>query len=77
MVVAVGLMDGRSISLHVDSASTSREVCDAIIQKVHLKDTYGFSLYAAINEKVCIILMPSKSSFTYHVVACIVARVIC
>lgn len=52
MLVAVGLMDSRSISLHVDSASTSREVCDAVIQKINLKDTYGFSLYVAINEKM-------------------------
>ncbi|XP_073732354.1 unconventional myosin-VIIb [Misgurnus anguillicaudatus] len=52
MKVVVGLMDSRSISLHVDSASTSREVCDAVIQKISLKDTYGFSLYAAMNEKM-------------------------
>ncbi|XP_051990099.1 unconventional myosin-VIIa-like [Xyrauchen texanus] len=52
MTVAVGLMDGRSISLHVDSASTSAEVCNDIIQKINLQDTYGFSLYAAMNDKM-------------------------
>uniref|UniRef100_A0A672STX8 Unconventional myosin-VIIa-like n=1 Tax=Sinocyclocheilus grahami TaxID=75366 RepID=A0A672STX8_SINGR len=50
--VAVGLMDGRSISLTVDSASTSAEVCSAVIQKINLQDTYGFSLYAAMYEKI-------------------------
>ncbi|XP_016380628.1 unconventional myosin-VIIa-like [Sinocyclocheilus rhinocerous] len=50
--VAVGLMDGRSISLTVDSASTSAEVCSAVIQKIKLQDTYGFSLYAAMYEKI-------------------------
>ncbi|CAM4593667.1 unnamed protein product [Leuciscus chuanchicus] len=52
IAVVVGLMDGRSISLHVDSASTSKEVCNAVIQKIFLQDSYGFSLYAAMNEKM-------------------------
>uniref|UniRef100_A0A8C2H6L3 Myosin VIIBb n=1 Tax=Cyprinus carpio TaxID=7962 RepID=A0A8C2H6L3_CYPCA len=50
--VAVGLMDGRSISITLDSASSSAEVCSAIIQKIKLQDTYGFSLYAAMYEKI-------------------------
>ncbi|TRY91722.1 hypothetical protein DNTS_018969 [Danionella cerebrum] len=50
--VMVGLMDGRSISLTVDSASTSSELCSAIIQKTNLIDTFGFSLYAAMYEKM-------------------------
>uniref|UniRef100_A0A8C1L9T2 Myosin VIIBb n=1 Tax=Cyprinus carpio TaxID=7962 RepID=A0A8C1L9T2_CYPCA len=50
--VAVGLMDGRSISVTLDSASSSAEVCSAIIQKIKLQDTYGFSLYAAMYEKI-------------------------
>ncbi|XP_073705873.1 unconventional myosin-VIIb [Garra rufa] len=50
--VVVGLMDGRNISLALDSASTSAEVCNAIIQKVKLQDTFGFSLYAAMYEKM-------------------------
>jgi len=53
IVVVVGLMDGRSISLHVDSATTSKELCNAVIQKINLQDSYGFSIYAAMNEKVC------------------------
>ncbi|XP_039533712.1 unconventional myosin-VIIa [Pimephales promelas] len=52
IVVVVGLMDGRSISLHVDSATTSKELCNAVIQKINLQDSYGFSIYAAMNEKM-------------------------
>ncbi|KAL1023382.1 hypothetical protein UPYG_G00040140 [Umbra pygmaea] len=52
MAVSVTLMDGRTISLPVDSASTSKEVCQFLSEKVHLKDTFGFSLYMAIYEKV-------------------------
>ncbi len=60
ITVAVSLMDGRSITLTVNSASTSAEVCDSIFQKIDLQDTYGFSLYAAMHEKVCIIWMASR-----------------
>uniref|UniRef100_A0A6Q2ZDT3 Uncharacterized protein n=1 Tax=Esox lucius TaxID=8010 RepID=A0A6Q2ZDT3_ESOLU len=52
MAVSVTLMDGRTISLPVDSASTSKEICQFLSEKVHLKDTFGFSLYIAIYEKV-------------------------
>ncbi|XP_018612550.2 unconventional myosin-VIIa [Scleropages formosus] len=52
MAVSVTLMDGRNISLPVDSASTSKEICSILAQKVKLKDTFGFSLYVAIYEKV-------------------------
>lgn len=52
MIVSVTLMDGRSINLPVDSASTSKEICHLLSNKVKLKDTFGFSLYAALHEKV-------------------------
>uniref|UniRef100_A0A8D3CSB6 Myosin VIIBa n=1 Tax=Scophthalmus maximus TaxID=52904 RepID=A0A8D3CSB6_SCOMX len=52
MVVSVLLMDGRSINLPVDSATTSREICQVLSNKVRLKDTFGFSLYVALYEKV-------------------------
>lgn len=53
MIVTVTLMDGRSINLPVDSASTSKEICLLLSNKVRLKDTFGFSLYVALYEKVC------------------------
>uniref|UniRef100_A0A3B4VIC1 Unconventional myosin-VIIa-like n=1 Tax=Seriola dumerili TaxID=41447 RepID=A0A3B4VIC1_SERDU len=52
MIVSVILLDGRSINLPVDSASTSKEICQVISSKVRLKDTFGFSLYVALYEKV-------------------------
>ncbi|KAM9797750.1 unconventional myosin-VIIb [Syngnathus typhle] len=52
MVVSVTLMDGRAITLSVDSASTSKELCQLLANKVKLKDTFGFSLYVALYEKV-------------------------
>lgn len=52
IVVAVTLMDGRTLSLPVDSASTSGEICQALAKKVQLSDTFGFSLFVSMYEKV-------------------------
>ncbi|XP_029285210.1 unconventional myosin-VIIb [Cottoperca gobio] len=52
MIVSVKLMDGRSINLPVDSSSTSKEICQLLSNKVKLKDTFGFSVYVALYEKV-------------------------
>lgn len=52
MIVTVALMDGRSINLPVDSASTSKEVCQLVSNKIKLTDVFGFSLYVAMYEKV-------------------------
>lgn len=45
-------MDGQTLSLPVDSASTSGEICQALAKKVQLSDTFGFSLYVSMYEKV-------------------------
>ncbi|XP_051752922.1 unconventional myosin-VIIa isoform X2 [Ctenopharyngodon idella] len=50
--ISVTLMDGRTISMPVDSASTSKEVCQMLSKKVKLQDTFGFSLYVALYDKV-------------------------
>uniref|UniRef100_A0A3P8UQH7 Si:ch73-194h10.2 n=1 Tax=Cynoglossus semilaevis TaxID=244447 RepID=A0A3P8UQH7_CYNSE len=52
IIVTVTLMDGRSVNVSVDSASTSREICQVISNKVRLTDTFGFSIYVALYEKV-------------------------
>ncbi|XP_035276926.1 unconventional myosin-VIIb-like [Anguilla anguilla] len=52
IVVSVTLIDGNNISVRLDSASTSREVCKFIARKINLQDTFGFSLYIALYEKV-------------------------
>lgn len=46
------LMDNRSINLPVDSASTSKEICQLIANKINLKDSFGFSIYVALYAKV-------------------------
>ncbi|XP_038575317.1 unconventional myosin-VIIa-like [Micropterus salmoides] len=50
--VSVTLMDERTVSVHLDSASTSAEVCRAVADKIDLEDTYGFSLYISLFEKM-------------------------
>ncbi|XP_074544475.1 unconventional myosin-VIIa-like [Halichoeres trimaculatus] len=50
--VSVTLMDGRSITLSLDSASTSAEVCQAVAERINLRDTYGFSLYISMSDKM-------------------------
>lgn len=62
---SVVLIDGRSISLNLDSASTSAEVCQAVADKINLRDTYGFSLFITLNNKVrlsssCLITTPQS-----------------
>lgn len=52
MIVTVALMDGRSINLPVDSATTSKEVCQLVSNKIKLTDIFGFSLYVGMYEKV-------------------------
>uniref|UniRef100_A0A3P8U3G5 Myosin VIIBb n=1 Tax=Amphiprion percula TaxID=161767 RepID=A0A3P8U3G5_AMPPE len=49
---SVTLMDGHSVSLPLESASTSAEVCQAVADQLGLKDTYGFSLYISLYEKM-------------------------
>uniref|UniRef100_H3CR28 Myosin VIIBb n=1 Tax=Tetraodon nigroviridis TaxID=99883 RepID=H3CR28_TETNG len=51
--VCVALLDGRSVHLHLDSASTSAEVCQVLADKINLQDTYGFSLYISLFDKMC------------------------
>ncbi|XP_034557968.1 unconventional myosin-VIIa-like [Notolabrus celidotus] len=50
--VSVTVMDGRSISLSLDSASTSAEVCQAVAERIKLRDTFGFSLYISMFDKM-------------------------
>ncbi|XP_074506568.1 unconventional myosin-VIIb-like isoform X1 [Sebastes fasciatus] len=50
--VTVSLLDGRTVSLQLDSVSTSAEVCQAVADKIDLTDTYGFSLYISFYDKM-------------------------
>ncbi|XP_072471842.1 LOW QUALITY PROTEIN: unconventional myosin-VIIb [Notamacropus eugenii] len=49
--VNVTLMNGESLTIAADSASSSREVCQHIADKLRLKDLFGFSIYVAIYDK--------------------------
>ena len=50
-------MDGTSKTLLADSASTSKELCDTLADKINLKDRYGFSLFIALLDKVCFLYL--------------------
>ena len=52
-------MDNHTVSLQLESASTAAEVCQAVADKTDLKDTYGFSLYISLYDKV---------SFTHRII---------
>ena len=52
IAVPVTFMDGSTRSAIVDSASTAREVCDQLADKITLKDRFGFSLYVTLFDKV-------------------------
>uniref|UniRef100_A0A3B3UW20 Unconventional myosin-VIIa-like n=1 Tax=Poecilia latipinna TaxID=48699 RepID=A0A3B3UW20_9TELE len=49
---SVTLMNGETIKVQLDSASTSSEVCQAVANKLGLKDTFGFSVYISFYEKM-------------------------
>ena len=50
--VPVTFMDGSIRTLLADSASTAKELCAQLAEKVGLKDQFGFSLYIALYDKV-------------------------
>ncbi|XP_054889758.1 unconventional myosin-VIIa-like isoform X2 [Poeciliopsis prolifica] len=49
---SVTLMSGETVKVQLDSASTSAEVCQAVANKIGLKDTFGFSVYISFYEKM-------------------------
>uniref|UniRef100_A0A3P9BU66 Myosin VIIBb n=1 Tax=Maylandia zebra TaxID=106582 RepID=A0A3P9BU66_9CICH len=48
----VEIQDGRNIEIQLNSSSTSEEVCQDVANDIGLKDTYGFSLYIRLYDKM-------------------------
>lgn len=46
------LMNDKKVSVSLDSASVSFEVCLSVAEQIDLTDTYGFSLYISFEEKM-------------------------
>lgn len=78
--MSVTLVNDRSVMVHLDSASTSAEVCQAVAHEIGLKDIYGFSLYISLYEKVgtplCRVSLPSLRDFTEPVRVIVCADVV-
>ena len=51
-MLPITFMDGNTETLLADSATTARELCQQLSNKIGLKDQFGFSLYIAIFDQV-------------------------
>ncbi|KAG7252250.1 hypothetical protein CRUP_023173 [Coryphaenoides rupestris] len=58
IMLPVTFMDGTTKTLLTDSATTAKELCNALSDKINLRDRFGFSLYIALFDKVS---QPSKT----------------
>ena len=52
VLLPITFMDGTTKTLLADSATTAKELCDVLAEKVELSDKFGFSLYIALFDKV-------------------------
>ncbi|KAH3808615.1 hypothetical protein DPMN_136972 [Dreissena polymorpha] len=53
LMLPITFMDGNTKTLLADSATTARELCQQLGEKIVLSDQFGFSLYIALFDKVC------------------------
>lgn len=52
LMLPITFMDGNTRTLLADSATTAKELCSQLAEKITLKDPFGFSLYIALFDKV-------------------------
>ncbi|XP_077387020.1 unconventional myosin-VIIa-like isoform X14 [Festucalex cinctus] len=52
IMLPVTFMDGTTKTLLTDSATTAKELCNTLSDKISLNDRFGFSLYIALFDKV-------------------------
>lgn len=52
ITTVVNLMNDTSVTIEIDSSTTSNEVCIAVAKAINLKDLLGFSLFVTIEMKV-------------------------
>lgn len=52
LLLPITFMDGTTKTLLADSATTAKELCQQLSEKVRLSDQFGFSLYIALYDKV-------------------------
>lgn len=67
IMLPVTFMDGTTKTLLADSATTASELCNALADKINLRDRFGFSLYIALFDKV----KPRHTGITPECILCI------